>query len=100
LKLKKKVPLKKIEAFVKKQEVWQMKQPTIQSYSCLFTQSFLKRKSDAHLGMGTILMKTKPVLIQSDNGTEFISKEFQHVLDKHNEDMSQLLQVTTTDRVL
>ena len=43
----------------------------------------LKRKSDAHLGMGSILMKTKPVLIQSDNGTEFISKEFQHVLNKH-----------------
>jgi transposase InsO family protein len=34
--------------------------------------------------MGIILMKTKPVLIQSDNGTEFISKEFQHVLDKHD----------------
>jgi hypothetical protein len=34
--------------------------------------------------MGSILMKTKPVLIQSVNGTEFISKEFQHVLDKHN----------------
>ena len=44
----------------------------------------LKRKSDAHLGMGSILMKTKPVLIQSDNGTEFISREFQHVLNKHN----------------
>jgi len=44
----------------------------------------LKRKSDAHLGMGSILMKTKPVLIQSDNGTEFISKEFQHVLERHN----------------
>jgi hypothetical protein len=34
--------------------------------------------------MGSILMKTKPVLIQSDNGTEFIIKEVQHVLDKHN----------------
>ena len=34
--------------------------------------------------MGSILMKTKPLLIQSDNGTEFISKEFQHVLNKHN----------------
>lgn len=29
LKLNKKVPLRKIEAFVKKQEVWQMKQPRI-----------------------------------------------------------------------
>ena len=29
LKLKKKVPLRKIEEFVKKQEVWQMKQPRI-----------------------------------------------------------------------
>ena len=29
-------------------------------------------------------MKTKPVLIQSDNGTEFNSKEFRHVLDKHD----------------
>jgi hypothetical protein len=27
LKLNKKIPLRKIEAFVKKQEVWQMKQP-------------------------------------------------------------------------
>ena len=33
--------------------------------------------------MGSILMKTKPVLIQSNNGTEFIGKEFQHILDKH-----------------
>ena len=124
LKLKKKVPLRKIEEFVKKQEVWQTKQPRIKpqfnhihvysrnhlwqidlvdfskfshwnrGYKYLLCaidvysrKSFvvpLKRKSDAHLGMGIILMKTKPVLIQSDNGTEFISKEFQHVLDKHD----------------
>ena len=124
LKLKKKDPLRKIEEFVKKQEVWQMKQPRIKpqfnhihvysrnhlwqidlvdfskfshwnrGYKYLLCaidvysrKSFvvpLKRKSDAHLGMGIILMKTKPVLIQSDNGTEFISKEFQHVLDKHD----------------
>ena len=34
----------------------------------------LKRKSDAHLGMGCILIKTKPMLIPSDNGTEFESR--------------------------
>jgi hypothetical protein len=44
----------------------------------------LKHKSDAYHGIDSILQMTKSILMQSDNGTEFISKEFQKVLNKHN----------------
>ena len=148
LKLNKKVPLKKIEAFVKKQEVWKMKQPRIKpqfnhihvysrnhiwqidlvdfskfshwnrGYKYLLCaidvysrKSFavpLKRKSDAHLGMGSILMKTKPVLIQSrqiyhviqgDGYTFSLQDENGHGLDRKYK-YYELSKVTNVEKYL
>jgi transposase InsO family protein len=44
----------------------------------------LKRKSDTTDAMSKILVKDTPILIQSDNGTEFLNKSFQRLLKSMN----------------
>ena len=44
----------------------------------------LKRKSDTPEAMSKILVKDKPILIQSDNGTEILNKSFQSLLKSMN----------------
>lgn len=43
----------------------------------------MKRKSDTTDAMKLILDVQKPILIQSDNGTEFLNRKFQSLLSKH-----------------
>lgn len=125
LKLKKRIPLKKIEEFVEKQESYQRKfqrnrpkvfKPIV-TYSAndqwhidlfdfsryshwnsgykyllccidVFSRkafvSAIKRKSDTTEAMSKILAKDKPILIQSDNGIEFLNNEFQRLLKSLN----------------
>ena len=122
IKLKKRIPLKTIEEFVKKQESYQRKiqrnypkqfKPIVvysrneidlfdfSRYShwnagykhllcCVdvFSRkafvSAIKRKSDTTEAMSKILAKDKPILIQSDNGTEFLNNSFQRLLKSMN----------------
>jgi transposase InsO family protein len=44
----------------------------------------MKHKSDSTESMKTILFNEKPIVIQSDNGTEFVNRQFQRLLKKHN----------------
>jgi len=42
----------------------------------------MKHKSDSAESMKTILVQEKPIVIQSDNGTE--NRQFQRLLKEHN----------------
>jgi transposase InsO family protein len=46
--------------------------------------SALKSKSETTQAMKNILVKQKPILIQTDNGTEFLNKSFQGLLKSAN----------------
>jgi transposase InsO family protein len=46
--------------------------------------SAIKKKSDTAEAMSKILTNDKPILIQSDNGTEFLNNSFQMLLKSRN----------------
>jgi transposase InsO family protein len=56
----------------------------------------IKKKSDTTEAMSKILANDKPILIQSDNGTEFLNNSFQRLLKSMS---ARLMLATKKDRV-